>query len=423
MKKTIIGILITSLTVGVHAQQPLTLEECITMAVENNANMRMAEQSVEGAIETKKAAYTNFFPSVSGSAIGMNANKGMLELQIQDKAMSIIKNGVGVGVTATQPLFAGGQIVNGHKLAGVGVDVSRLQKEQTEKEIRLTTEKYYWQVVNLKEKRATVVAIGLMLDKLNEDVSASVEAGVTTRNDLLQVQLKQNYVESSLIDLDNGIDLSKRVLAQYIGLGDTIVDVATTVDRNSPVPSPEEIRTIHSEALGQTTEYKLLSKDVQANQLQYKMEVGKHMPTLALGVGYMYNDFMEKDRGFGMVYATLSVPISDWWGGSHSIKQKKSKLKISQTQMDDNSQLLVLHMTQTWNALDNAYKQIAIADKSIEQAEENLRLHSDYYAAGTTSMSDLLEAQSLYQQSRDKYVEAWTKYQVCRMEYLQATGR
>ena len=71
----------------------------------------------------------------------------------------------------------------------------------------------------------------------------------------------------------------------------------------------------------------------------------------------------------------------------------------------------------------DARKQVEIAVESIAQATENLRLQTDYYQAGTCTMSDLLEAQSLYQQSRDKYVESYAGYEIKKREYLQATGR
>ena len=69
--------------------------------------------------------------------------------------------------------------------------------------------------------------------------------------------------------------------------------------------------------------------------------------------------------------------------------------------------------------LNNAYQQALIARNSIEQSEENLRLNEQYYKAGTSSMSDLLQAQQLYQQS----CEAYSKYEISKTEYLQATGR
>ena len=64
-----------------------------------------------------------------------------------------------------------------------------------------------------------------------------------------------------------------------------------------------------------------------------------------------------------------------------------------------------------------------IAANSIEQSTENLRLNEDYYNAGTSTMSDLLDAQTLFRQSRDRYAEAWSQYEIKKTEYLQATGR
>ena len=61
--------------------------------------------------------------------------------------------------------------------------------------------------------------------------------------------------------------------------------------------------------------------------------------------------------------------------------------------------------------------------RSIEQATENLRLNTDHYKAGTCTMNDLLDAQTLFQQSKDRYVESYARYEVKKCEYLQATGR
>jgi len=66
---------------------------------------------------------------------------------------------------------------------------------------------------------------------------------------------------------------------------------------------------------------------------------------------------------------------------------------------------------------------VGIAQQSIEQATENLRIERDCYQAGTTTMNDLLKAQTSFQQAHDEYVDAWTDYQEKRLEYLQATGR
>ena len=79
-------------------------------------------------------------------------------------------------------------------------------------------------------------------------------------------------------------------------------------------------------------------------------------------------------------------------------------------------------MQNAWNNVIEARQQLDITQRSIEQAEENLRLNRDYYRAGTIKMSDLLEAQLLCQQAHDSYTDAFADYQNKVLEYRQAVG-
>jgi outer membrane protein TolC len=124
-----------------------------------------------------------------------------------------------------------------------------------------------------------------------------------------------------------------------------------------------------------------------------------------------------------MVFATVSVPITDWWGGSHVIKRRKIEHQKAIEQLEDNTQLLKIRMQNAWNGVEESYQQLQLAKRSIEQATENLRLNRNYYRAGTSKMSDLLEAQLLYQQSLDKHTDAFADYQNKLLEYKQATGQ
>ena len=116
---------------------------------------------------------------------------------------------------------------------------------------------------------------------------------------------------------------------------------------------------------------------------------------------------MENDRTFGMLFATVSVPISDWWGGSHAVKRRKLELQKAEEQRADNAELLRIRTQKSWNDVEEARQQLLLAQHGIEQAEENLRLNRNYYHAGTVKMGDLLEAQLLYQQSLDKRTDAY----------------
>jgi outer membrane protein TolC len=444
--KKIFAFVLCSLCCGFVSAQTYTLEQLKDSALHNNFAIRSAQYDIDAACQQRKEAFTKFFPNVSGTGLWFNANKSMAQTTITPSEMispelgatlaqmfppealaalaspvsiSMMKNGVIAGVQAVQPVFAGGQIVNGNKLAKVGEDVSRLQMRLSENEVEKTAEQYFWQLVSLQEKMKTVEAAEMLLNDICKDVDVAVRAGVAMRNDLLQVQLRQNDIASQKLKIRNGLSLVRMLLTQYCGLRDTSFAISYQTEA---VPLMR-LKQDHQQALLRTAEYQLLGKQVEAADLQKKIAIGQNLPSVAVGAGFNYHNLLEKNQAFGMLFATVSVPISDWWGGSHAVKRKKLEHQEAQEQLSDNAELLKIKMQSAWNSVEESYQQLLLAQRSIEQAEENVRLNRDYYDAGISKMSDLLEAQLLYQQACDKRTDAFADYQNKLLEYRQATGQ
>ena len=450
--KKILAVIVCSVCCDViAAQTSYTLEQIVDSALQNNIAIRSARHSVEASEQQRREAFTKYFPSVSGTALWFNANRSMAKMDVNPGEMipaelapsmaavlppealaalanpmsiTMMKNGTIAGVTATQPLFAGGQIVNGNRLARVGEDVSRLQLQLSENEVRKTAERYFWQLSSMQEKLKTIAAVDALLNGIHKDVDLAVRAGVAMRNDLLQVQLRQNDLASQKLKLHNGLSIVKLLMAQYCGLRDTTF----TIDSSSLThhPSPTEAVDNHLQSpifnVQSLPEYQLLGKQVEAARLQKKLAVGQNMPTVAVGAGYNYHNLLENDRTFAMVFATVSVPISDWWGGSHAVKRRKIEYQQAVDEQRDKAQLLQIGIQNAWNSLQEARQQVDVAQRGIEQAEENLRLNRDYYRAGTSTMSSLLEAQLLYQQCMDRRTDAYADYRNRLLEYQLMTN-
>jgi outer membrane protein TolC len=271
----------------------------------------------------------------------------------------------------------------------------------------------------MQEKMKTIEAVDTLLADIHKDVDVAVRAGLAMPNDLLQVQLRQNDIESKRLKLQNGISIVRLLLSQYCGLRDTSFVIFYQSEATSPLIAKQD----HQQALLGTTEYQLLGKQVEAANLQKKMAVGKNLPSVAVGAGYNYHNLLDNDHSFAMLFATVSVPISDWWGGSHVVKRRKIEHQQAVEQLEDKSQLLRIRMQNAWNGVEESYQQLLLAQRSIEQAQENLRLNRNYYKAGVSKMSDLLEAQMLYQQSCDNRTDAFADMQLKLLEYKQATGQ
>ena len=426
--------------------QAYTLEQIKDSALQNNIAIRSARYDIEAAQQQRKEAFTKYFPNISGTGLWFNANKGMAEtsINLSDAIppeigaelgqlfpaemlaalaspinISMLKNGTIGALTAVQPVFVGGQIINGNKLAKVGEDVSRLQMQLSEQEVEKTAEQYFWQLVSLEEKMKTIDAVDTLLRDIHKDVDVAVQAGVVLPNDRLQVEIRQNDVESQKLKVANAISIVRLLMTQFCGLRDTSFTISYQTDVTSPVLLKQD----HQQALLSTAEYQLLGKQVEATGLQKKLAVGQNLPSVAVGAGYNYHNLLDNDHSFGMIFATVSVPISDWWGGSHAIKRKTIAHQKAQEQQADNAELLKIRMQNAWNGVEESYQQLQITQKGITQAEENLRLHRNFYQAGTCRMSDFLEAQLIYQQACDKHTDAFAAYQNKLLEYKQSVGQ
>lgn len=432
MKTSLIFIALTALGLRGAAQEApsdtiLTLEQCQEMAVHYNASLRSADNNTKMAKELREEAFTKYFPEISASGVGFMANHGMAqydvdlpllqEMGIGPFSLSLVKKGKAAGVQALQPVFMGGRIVNGNRLAEIGETVAKLQRNQTENEVRLTTEKYYWQLATLKSTRHTLLSAIEMLDTLSSQVNVAVEAGVAMRNDLLKVDLKLNEYRASLVDLDNGIKLCRMLLSQYIG-----ADFMKPINIDAVVPetipkTPREIYVNPGEALPETVLYRLLESNVKAKNLAVKLEKGNNLPQVAVGAGWYYHDILEQNHNFGALQLVVNIPISTWWGGSHAIKRKRLELENAKTELTDKSELLQLNMQNKWDEVTAAHRKMEIARQSIAQSAENLRLNRLYYEAGTVTITDLLEAQTLYRESQDNYSASYGNFRCALAEY------
>lgn len=436
------------LPIAAKAQTIYSLDQCKALAKENNVKLKRARLEITDAKEQQKEARTKYLPTVTANGTyfhsadylmqeeislspadqqklgaivkGIGLNPAILAALPTSYTFQAIKHGTLASIIAMQPVFTGGRIINANKLAAVQTQVKELMLEQNADEVAQTTEVYYNQLLALYEQEKTLDAADKQLENILKDANNAYEAGVSNKNDVLSVKLKQNEMAVNRLKLNNGISLCKMVLAQYIGKQDEEIDIDRSL--TTELPDPRQLSVNHNSALEQRTEMRLLDKKVEANHLLTRVKRGEMMPTLAIGVAGMYHDLTNKGRTNVIGLATLSVPISNWWG-NRGLKRQKIAEQIAVEEKEDSRQLLLIQMQNAYDNLETAYKQIQLAKLSMEQAAENLRLNQDFYEAGTGTMSNLLDAQTQDQKARNQYSEAVVAYLNARTAYLKATGR
>lgn len=438
--------LITS--VAAQGQTVLSLEQSKTLALQNNVAAKNSTLEVEAAQQTKKNVFTNYFPKVSANVMGMYAIDPLVRYKMEGGNLPVYdgnpanlptatqvayfpgmelemlqRSAVGI-LNITQPIYVGGKIVTGNKLAQLNLDVKEKQQEMSEKEILLKTEQQYWLLFSLQEKQKTLEKYEQLLQGIKRQVDDAYKAGLIIKNDVLKVQIKQSELEANKSKLSNGKKLATMQFCQTIGIPyDSTIVIQDIV---SIQQSPAQYYSDNQTALNNRTEYQLLEKSIEAAQLQTKMKTGDYLPTVAVGLAGYHLNMLEKEKNNytnGMAYATISIPISDWWGGSHAIKEQKIKQQIAENNFEETKGLLILQMEKVWTDLNESWKQISILQETTLQAEENLKVNQTGYDQGIVPLSDVLEAQAILQEITDKLIEAQTQYRIAITNYLQVTGR
>lgn len=446
-------------------------DSCKVRALTSNNAMTEADLNVKAAKEVKKAAFTKYFPTVQASVSAFVLQDYLLDMSVSeisdgefsldikhngqdlsvyfnefmdklapffasfgidiyeeynkfvsglsyDASLKMVKDGIFGTVTAMQPVYAGGRIVNGNKLASLGVKAAELQKSLTEKDVRHETEKRYWLLVSLIEKQKTLDVLNELLDTLNRDVEVAYEASLITKNDVLKVRLKLNEVMAAKSTLASGIVLANMSLCQYVGLplGDKIVPADVTEDM-AQLPSLPVIP--DSTDVSMRDEFRLLQLNADAEKLKKRMVLGEALPQLAVGAGYAYSNLWGANKLNGGLFVTLNVPLTAWWENAHNYRKQKIQEQIALNKRNEYSQLLTLQIRQSWDEICTLLRQVDIYKETIAQAEENMRLSKDNYDAGLVSLSDYLESQALYRQSMDQYLDKCIEYKLKVLEYNQ----
>lgn len=444
MRRVLSIIVIISMVSLPGVSQSFNLDSCKNHALNNNRKLKNAHLNKDASRQVKKSAFTNYFPKVDINAFAMKANKGILEAKTPEMNLPVYDGNkanlasptqftyvpgmnldlidyANVGtISAVQPIYAGGQIRTGNKLAGLGEDFSKLQLDLTKDEVLVTTEFYFWKIIALDEKKKTLNAYDTLLQNLKKDVEVSYNAGLIKKSDLLKVELELNNVKANKLKLNNGYELLNMTLAQHIGI--EYSDNFKISESDFEVIPPDLILANHSEALENRSEYNMLKKAVEVERLKKKMAMGENLPKVAVGVQGLYLDIIENKSQKVMGFATVSIPISGWWGGSHKIKEQKLKEHIARNNLENNAELLMLQMDKAYKDLNESHKQISVAESSLLHAEEHMSVVTDNYNAGVVSLSDLLEAQALHMQSKDALVDAKSEYKIKQAQYLKTVA-
>ena len=430
MKRTLLILMILISASAVYAQEvSLSLKDCIVLSETNNPYIKNTYLDIQSAKYQKNEVFAEYFPRVSFRMLGLSSYDYFIDIILgpemgaaarEAEIGDFSKSGFNATLSLMQPLYAGGRIVTGNKLAAVGVKASELKHEVNLREKREEIEKMYWEIVALEEKRSTIKHLEELLDVLYKDVTSAIDAGVITESDLLLVKMKQNELKSGKIQLEGGIRLLKMNLFNTIGQNYSLVngiadesrphlDKVVLSDRLSSLLPPSDYYIPEEEFAAGVTETELLEVMVEAKKLEKKLALGEYLPTAGIGVSYGYSTFTSSNSN-AIGLATISVPISNWGKGSQKLKRLDNEIQKAVNEKEYLTSQLLLQARQLWLNLNVTWEQMKIAEENLALAEKNTYDQMARFNAGLVPLSDVLMNQTNMFEASENLIDKQIEY-------------
>ena len=483
--KIILSLLLLLSTTALQAQQVLTLEQCRAKALEANKGLKMSEEKKVETENLRKVALWQMLPKIgaTGGYTWMEKNINLLsdeqkerinnmgttiqnnlDQSIREETANLPIGGQFVGdlltnilnntdlssslnsighditqgletdtrnttfgiVSLTQPIYLGGKLRALYKSASLLNRLTGIEYDKKKEETLIAVDEAYWQVLSVKHKKELAEQYAALLDTLNRNVEALVEAEMATKGDLAKVRVKYNEAQMSLTKATNGLALAKMLLAQRCGMP---LDSAFDISESNPTLSLTEHQDINMEEVWQNRrEIQMLHISDSIARQGVRIAASSLKPNIAFTGGYLFsnpnlfNGFQNEWGGTWLAGVAVNVPILHP-GGIYSVKAAKAKRREINYQIEEAQEMIELQVNKINYELQLAYKKMEQSQSNLVQAEENLRLADESFKAGMCSSSDLMAAQTAWMSAKSDILDAEIEIEMNSVYLRQALGK
>ncbi len=260
---------------------------------------------------------------------------------------------------------------------------------------------------------------------------------MATNADLLSVKVKVNEAGVTLIQINNGIELSRMNLCRICGLNmnepvcveDEITENAQSANiiSNNTLAS-QSTSNLVQQAEAQRKELQALTLQNQIYNEKIKIARAEYLPKLALMGGYLasspsvFNSFERKLKGTWNVGVTLNIPLLSWGDRSYKVKTAKAEACMHQYETLEVKEKIELQVNQCKQKLQESIERYNTTLRSVAEAEENLRYANHGMQEGVVTLSNLMEAQTAWLKAKSEWVNAQVDVTLATLYLKKAIG-
>lgn len=423
--KLLVGLSITlilfSLKNGIAQNtEPISLEQAKTLAIQNNYELKMNEQSYAVAQAEQEQANAAFLPSLvlSNTSVSTNNPLQAFGFKLLQKSVSEEdfnpdrlndpgnQENFNTKIELMQPIFH----LDGWKMkkaAKSKMEAVELENERSKEYLLLEIEKAYMQL-QLAYKQQEVIEKALETGEENLKITKNqFDQGLIQYADVINVEVRHNEVKNNLLIAKSNVLNSSDYLNYLIGKEskDVLIPTEKLIMSSYDEQGVIEMSSSRKDLLA-------IEQNLEAQEQMLKSSQYQFVPKASALAHYEWNDnnFMGFDASNYLVGLQLSWDIFDGGKTLGKVHREKAMLEKNEIYKQNYLAQSELELNKAHRQMNDARDAVDISKLAVEQSKESYRIVSNRFSQGLEKTSDLLYAETQLQKQELNYSQALFNY-------------
>ena len=400
-----------------HAQNKITLDEAIEIALSESNTIKIAEMTIEKTGYAQKGAYSALYPNISASgSYQRTLKKQVMSMEFMGEEQSFpvgTNNNVSAGLSAAMPLV-NAQLWQSLKLSALDVELAIEQARSSRISMVSQVKQAFYAVLLAKEAYNVYKEVYDNAQKNFEDVEKKYNVGKASEFEYLRAKVNANNAEPEVYSAENAVVLAIWQLKAIMG-----VDLATEIDvigALSDYANEMTVSLASSETVSFENNTNLLQLQLQDEMLSrtIKMTKYQYIPTLSASFSYNYmamgNTFDMNWNPYSVVALSLNIPIFDGFAKHNNIRQYQKTQDILRLNIEDVERNLNIALENYRDKMNTSIKRYTAAEATLEMAQKSYNISEKMYELGKATLVELNDAQVALTQAQLTMSQAIYQY-------------
>jgi outer membrane protein len=419
--------------------QTMTLQDCLDLALKQNPSILKAQQEIrrtKGVIVETRAAGV---PQLTASGSGQMIDKQAIDVfkftptngpPVTSTVFRNQQQPWSAQVQVSQLLYQGGRVISGVRAAELSSQIAALAFQQAVADTILNVRKAFYQILLNKALAEVREQSVTLLEQQLLDAQSRYDVGSVPRFNVLRAEVELANAKPPLIRAQNDLRISKESLVKLLAIDSTQTNDFTPINFDGKLVYEHrawDLSTALQQAIDQRPELQAAERQIGVAKANVKVASSGYQPEASLFGNYGWHDYAfandpSTTREGWEAGATVSWALFDGMLTRGKVSEARAVLEEANLDYADTRRQVELDVRQGYSDYLQTLELIEAQKKTVEEAEESLRLAEARFRAGTGTQLDVLSAQTALSDARSNEVKALHDYNVAIATLERVTG-